>query len=163
MELVRYKPGEAIRWLEMGAEDFRKSAQRKSKSLVRREGERTIGQDVRDVAGALVGIGKGAIAELLHKQADASEYVLHDDHIEIITPTRIRSIRYSAVQAIRMRGERASVVLDQGSITIKPHAHIVSGKLRVPVGWTRNGMEVPYEVLLDELSARCDVRIEQAA
>jgi len=163
VELVRYKPGEAIRWLELGAQDLKKTAKRKGKSLVRREGERNLGKDVRDVAGVLVGMGKGALADLLHRQAEASEYVLHDDLFEIVSPGRVRSIKYSVVKSIKLHGDKATVVLDQGSVTIKPHAYILSGRLKVPVGWARNGMEVPYEVLLDELSARCDVDIEQAA
>lgn len=163
MDLIRYKPGEAMRWLEIGAEDFRRGAKRKSKSVVRREGERSIGREVREVAGALMGIGKSAVAEFLHRQAEASEYVLHEDHFEIVTPNRIRSVRYASVRSIRMRGDRATLVLNQGSATIKPHAYLISGRIRVAVGWSRNGLEVPYEVLIDELAARCDVEIEAAA
>src|SRR5947209_1476791 len=100
MELIRYKPGEALRWLEMGAEGFRKGAQRKGKSVVRREGERSIGKDVRDVAGVLMGMGKGALADLLHRQAEASEYVLSETDLEIITPGRIRRIPYVQVRSI---------------------------------------------------------------
>ena len=160
---MRYKPGEAIRWLELGAHDLKKSAQRKGKSVLRREGERTIGRDVREVAGAIMGMGRGAIADLLHRQAEASEYVLHEDHFEVITPGRIKSVKYSHVRAMRIKNDKATLILSQGSVAIKPHAYIVSGRIKVPVGWSRNGLEVPYEVLLDELAARCDVEIEQAA
>jgi hypothetical protein len=163
VELIRYKPGEAIRWLELGAQDLRKSAQRKGKSLVRREGERSIGKDVRQVAGALMGMGKGALADILHHQAQASEYILHDSYFEIVTPNRIRSFKYDSVASIKRKGDKATVVLDQGSVTIRPHAFILSGRVKVPVGWSRNGMEVPYEVLIDELAGRCDVDIEDAA
>ena len=163
VELVRYKPGEAIRWLEMGAQDLKKSARRKGKSIVRREGERSIGRDISQAAGVLMGMGKGALADLIHHQAESSEYVLHDDRFEVVTPGRIKSVKYSQVRSIRMKNEKATLVLDQGSVTIKPHAYVVAGRIKVPIGWARNGMEVPYEVLLDELAARCDVDIEQAA
>ena len=163
MELIRYKPGEAIRWLELGAQDLKKGAKRKGKSVMKREGQRTISRDISEVAGVLMGMGKGALADMLHHQAEASEYVLHDDRFEVITPGRIKSVKYSQVRSIRMKNDKATLVLSQGSVTIKPHAYVVAGRIKVPIGWARNGMEVPYEVLLDELAARCDVEIEQAA
>jgi hypothetical protein len=162
VELVRYKPGEAIRWLQLGAQDLKKNAQKKGKSLVRREGERSFGKDFSDAAGALMGMGRGALADLMHMQSEASEYVLQDDHFEIVTPGRIKSYKYDSIKSIKMKGDKASFIQDQGSITVKPHAYIVSGRVKIPIGWSRNGMEVPYEVLLDELAARCAVDIEQA-
>lgn len=161
MEDVRYKPGEAIRWLQTGAQEIRQSARRHGKSLTRREGERSIGRDLRDMAGALTDLGKSALAELAHRQAEANEYVLHEGHVEIVSSGRIRSLTYADVRAIKLDADRASLVLEQGSVTIKPHAYIVSGRLKVPVGWTRNGIEVPYELLLDELSARCGRPIDR--
>jgi hypothetical protein len=163
VDIVRYRPGEAIRWLETGAQEVRNTAKRQGKSLVRREGERSIGKDIRDAAGVLVNMGKSALAEIKHRQATASEYVLHDDRLEIISPGKVRTISYDSVRSIKQRGDRATLILDQGSESIKPHAYIVSGRLRVPIGWSRNGLEVPFEVLLDELSARCDVEIEYVA
>ena len=158
---MRYRPGEAIRWLELGAKDLRKSAGRQGKSLISREGERNFPKDLRQAAGVLADLGKGAFIDLMHRQAEASEYILHDDRFEISSPARIRSIGYDEVTDIRMRGDRATFVLKQGSITIKPHAHIVSGRVKVPIGFARNGIEVPFETLIDELSARCGVEIER--
>lgn len=157
---IRYRPGEAIRWLETGAEDIRRGAQRKGKSLVRREGERTIGKDLKDAAGVLVDYGKSALTDLMHRQAGATEFALHDERFEVISPGRIRSIKYHDVKAIKQRGDRVTVVLDQGSVTVKPHAYIVSGRIKVPIGWSRGGLEVPYEVFIDELAARCQVEVE---
>lgn len=130
---------------------------------MRREGERNLGKDVRDVAGVLVGMGKGALADILHRQAEASEYVFQEDAFEVVSSGRVRSIKYASVKSIKLHGDKATVALSQGSVVIRPHAYILSGRLKVPVGWARNGMEVPYETLLDELAARCDVEIEQAA
>jgi hypothetical protein len=163
MELVRYKPGEAMRWLEVGASDMRKSVQRQSRSLVRREGDRNIGTDIKQAAGAIVTIGKSAIAELLHRQSMASEYVLHPEHFEIVRPGGAKSVRYDEVKGVRMRGDRASLILEQGAVHIKPHAYIVAGRVRVPIGWSRNGTEVPFELLIEELSARCRHEIEHVA
>ncbi len=160
MESIRYKPGEAIRWLEVGAEDLRKEARRKGTSLVRREGERSIGKDIAEAAGAIFGMGKGAWADIMARQAQASEYVLGADRFEVVANQVSKPVKYKDVTAVRQRGDRATIVLKQGSVTIKPHAHIVAGRLKIPVGWTRNGIEVPYETLLDEISARCGVNIE---
>ncbi|MFN8218763.1 MAG: hypothetical protein U0S12_01345 [Fimbriimonadales bacterium] len=160
MELVRYKPGEAIRWLETGAQDMRKQAARTGKRLVQREGERSVGRDFRDAAGVLIDLGKSALAELSHRQAEASEYVLHEDRLEIVSPARITSVKYEQIKQIKLKGEAVKLVLESGSFTIKPHAYIVSGRIRVPVGWRRNGLEVPYETILEELSGRSGVNIE---
>ena len=45
------------------------------------------------------------------------------------------------------------LVLDRGTLQIKPYAYVVAGKLKVPIGWARNGIEVPYELLIEELSS----------
>lgn len=159
MEPIRYRPGEAIRWLEIGAADSRKSARRQGKSIVRREGSRTIGRDLKDAAGALLELGKSALADLAHRQAQASEVVLEAETFTISNPAKNQTIRYEEVVDMRLRGDRLSIDLEQGGATIKPYAYIVSGRIKVPIGWSRNGLEVPYEVLIDELSARCNVNV----
>ncbi|MCB8932231.1 MAG: hypothetical protein M9921_08200 [Fimbriimonadaceae bacterium] len=160
MEPIRYRPGEAIRWLESGAKDIRKEAARKGKSLVRREGQRTVGRDLKDAAGALFEMGRSALADLAHHQAQATEYVLHEKKFEVVKPSGSKSVAYDTVKSMKVQNDRATLVLEQGSVHVKPHAYIVAGRIRVPVGWTRNGMEVPYETLLEELAARCRVNIE---
>jgi hypothetical protein len=160
MELVRYRPGEAMRWLKTGAQTERRSAARKGRSLVRREGHRTVGRDLGEAASALIDMGKSAWADLVALQAEASEYVFHDDAFEIVKSTGVRRIPYSDVTSLTMDGDRLIVELTKGSVTIKPHAYIVAGRVRVPIGWSRNGLEVPYELMLDELSARCGLGIE---
>lgn len=162
MEVVRYRPGEAMRWLEAGAEDSRRNAARQGKSLVRREGERTIGKDIKQAAGALAAMGKSALAELAHLQAYATEYVMHDTKLEIVKQGSTRSIPFASVKALKMQNDRATLVLGQGSVSIRPHAYIVAGRIKVPIGWSRNGMEVPYETLFEELAARCKLEIEHA-
>ncbi len=161
MEEVRYQPGEAIRWLETAAHDIRRNAQRQGSSLVKRQGERSIGKDLKQFAGALTDLGRSALADYAHRQAQASEYVLHESNFEIVEGSRIKTMRYDEIESLHFRGDRASLVLAQGSVVIKPHAYIVSGRLKVPVGWTRNGIEVPYELLIDELAARAQVKIDR--
>jgi hypothetical protein len=160
METIRYRPGEAIRWLEIGAEDIRKSAKRQGQSLVRREGERSIGRDLRDAAGAIFDLGKSALADLVHRQAQAVEVVFEPESFVVGNSTSSKTVRYGDVKELKLRGDRLSLILGQGSVTIKPYAYIVSGRVKVPVGWSRNGLEVPYELLIDELSARCGLLVQ---
>jgi len=159
-ELVRYSPGEAIRWLEYGAGSLRDSAKKQGLSLVRREGERSIGKDLTDVLGTLVKAGKGTVAELLHQQVDATEYVFDEDHLELSKGSYRKKVRYDEVKKIKKHGDKFTVVLGQGSLNVTPYAHIVAGTVKVPIGWQRNGIEVPYELLIEELSARCRVDVE---
>jgi hypothetical protein len=160
MELVRYKPGEALRWLETGAQTRRRSAAEKGRSIVRSEPGSTWGGQIKKAAGAIVDIGKGAYTDLLHRRAQASEYLLHPDHFEVLGPNQALRIPYTEVLAIEQRGDRSVLTHEKGNVTIKPYAYIVSGRIRVPIGWSRNGMEVPFELLLEELSARCGVNLE---
>lgn len=160
METIRYRPGEAIRWLEIGAADIRKSAKRHGQSIVRREGERTIGRDLRDAAGAIFDFGRSALADLVHRQAQASEFILEPEGFVVANPTSAKTYKYADVVDMKRRGDRVSIIFGQGSVVIKPYAYIVSGRIKVPVGWNRNGLEVPYDVLIDELSARCGVTVE---
>lgn len=157
MELVRYKPGEAIRWLETGAASNRKSAQAKSKTLAIPSDARTLGANVRTAAGALMDIGRSALSELAHNQAMASEYVLHDDSFEVIRPNNSKKILYRDIKGFEVRGDKTVLLLEKGGVAIKPYAYVVAGRLRVPIGWTRNGIEVPFDLLLEELSARCGI------
>jgi len=161
-EIIRYRPPEVLHWLELGARDLKQDAVRHGRSVVRREGERTIQKDVVQAAQALYDLGKGTFADVMHRSVQATEYTLLEDQVEIREPARTRSILYSKIKRIEWRsGDRATVVLDQGSVTIKPIAHLVAGAIKVPVGWNRNGMDVPYDLLIDELAARSGVEIER--
>jgi len=161
MEPIRYKPGEAIRWLETGAEANIKSAKQKSREVFTQAG--TAGVKLGQGVGALIDLGKGAWADMLHKQAEASEYVLQDDRFDVVSGNSIKTVPYKEIKKIVIKGEKATITLDRGSIIlIKPYAHITAGRLRVPVGWLRNGMEVPYDLIIEELSARCGVEVEAA-
>lgn len=161
MELVRYRPGEAIRWLQTGADNIRREARSKGKSVVGQTGvdQRTFGENLKTAASAVFEFGKGAYAEMKHRQAEANEFVLHERHFDIVRNGTIKTVAYDLVKGIEVHGDKAILILEKGSIAIKPFAHIVAGKIRVPVGWSRNGIEVPYELLIEELAARCGVEI----
>ena len=158
MELVRYRPGEAIRWLQTGAEHIRREARTKGKAVV--DDGKSFGENLKTAASAVFEFGKGAYAELMHSQAEANEYVLHDAHVDIVRNGSIKRIDYAAVKAMEVHGEKTHLILEKSKVSIRPFAYVVAGKAKVPVGWSRNGIEVPYELLLEELAARCGVDID---
>lgn len=152
-----------MRWLRTGAEEFRKSAQARTKSVIRQTGvdQRPISQNLKTAAGALIEFGRGAYAELLHSQAEASEYVLQDERFDVLSGSSIKSISYDRVKRVEIHADRAIFTLDKGHFVIKPFAHIVAGRTKVPIGWVRNGTEVPFELLVEELAARCGLDVEE--
>jgi hypothetical protein len=165
MEPIRYKTGEAIRWLKTGADAIRKDAMDKGRQVVQSgapKDAKDVGGRVAAAAGAVMDFGKSAWADLKHAELEHTEYVLTDEGFDIVKGTSIKSIPYDRVQKIQRKADRVTLTLDRGTVLIKPHAYILAGGLKMPVGWTRNGMEVPYELLLDELSARCGVNIEDS-
>lgn len=158
-EVVRYKPGEAIRWLETGAADSRKSAKVKSRVIQMPTDASTLKGSVRAAAGALLDLGKSVYAEFAHVQASASQFALYDDHFEVIRSGSNRKILYKSVTSMEQKGDRTAVTLENGHFVIRPYAYVVAGRLRVPIGWTRNGIEVPFDLLIEELAARCGVEV----
>ncbi|CAN5623011.1 hypothetical protein BH11ARM2_BH11ARM2_20460 [soil metagenome] len=159
MEIVRYRPGEAVRWLRTEADALNKEARDHGRSAVQQgDFKHRIGQ----AAAAAAGMGKGAYTRLLHERTQASEYVLQEDRMDVVQPGKIKTIPYSSIKAIQMRGDRAIVVLEAGSMLIQPFAHLTAGRVKVPIGWSRNGTEVPFELLVEELAARAGVRLEES-
>jgi len=122
---------------------------------------KTLGENLKSAAGALFDFGKGTYAEMMHRQAEESEYVLQENQFDIVNGGNMKSISYDRVIAMHVRGDRGTLTLDKGLVTIKPFAFIVAGRIKVPVGWVRNGIEVPYELLLLELAARCGVEMQE--
>ena len=162
MELIRYRPDPAIRWLQVNAVQIKKAASKKGKSVANQSGtdQRPFGENLKTAAGALVDYGKGAYAELKHKQANASEYVLQTDRLDIVSGGSIKTIPFAEIKAVQLDKDRATLILDKGSVAIRPFAHIASGKARVPIGWLRNGIDVPYELLIEEIAARAGVAVQ---
>lgn len=162
MEAVRYRPGEAIRWLSAGADAQRRSAKEKGKQLRVDPAEvtfKTLRETFSAIAGALLDYGKGAYTEIMHRQAEAHEYILSDNDFSVSRTSGPRIYKYSDVTAIEWDRDRANLIIGQTTVTIKPYAYISAGRIKVPIGWDRNGMEVPFELLVEELAARCRVEV----
>ena len=162
VEVVRYQPGEAIRWIQTEAERLRQDAKEKGKHAVSEPNHDFSGfsSTVKNAASAVMDLGKSAYAEIAHIHAKAQEYALLDEHLDIVKGGSIKSVKYSDVKSVSMVKDKATFTFVGGSFIVKPHAYIVAGPLKVPVGWTRNGLEVPYYLLIEELAARCKIELE---
>ena len=147
--LVRYRPADLLRWLELGAESLRTAGDMKDSP------ESDIRRAVLHAAGKVFHFGKSAVAEVSRKALAQLEYRLYDDHFEAATATSVKSISYADVKGIEA-GKRGAfkVVSSGGNVTIKPYAWLLAAGVKMPVGWERNGMEVPFELLIEELAAR---------
>lgn len=162
MDAVRYRPGDAMRWLETAAGARRKSAKDKGMSFLAPAGEdspRGIKENLITAAGAIADYGKGAYADLIKRQADSYEIILSETEFSVSKSTGPKIYRYADVTAVTEEKDKITVTLGQTSVTIRPYAYITAGRVKVPIGWDRNGMEVPFELLVEELAARCRVEI----
>ncbi|MBI1332910.1 MAG: hypothetical protein GC165_08520 [Armatimonadetes bacterium] len=164
MEIVRYKPGEAIRWFQTEAGRLKSDAKASGRAATEPQSVdmQGISETVKNAASAVFNLGRSAYAEMAHIRANASEFVLLDDRMDIVSGTSIKAVPYSSVKKITLKGDKAQLILDKGTFTIKPFAYIVSGPLKVPIGWERNGLETPYHLIIEELAARCNKEVELA-
>jgi hypothetical protein len=141
---------------------MRKTASTRGKELVRQTGadQKGFGENMKTAAGALYDYGKSAYADAVRKHAETSEFVLQETHFDLVHNGSIKTVPYSRVKQGVMTNERARLMLDKGSVSIKPVAWVLAGRLKVPVGWLRNGIEVPYDLLIEEIAARCGLEVE---
>lgn len=157
MATVTYRPAEVLHWLEIGSKEAKQKARSMGQSMLSGSG---FVQGLKDAAGAASEFGRGAITDLVQRKAEETSYIFSDESMEWIGLTSRKSMAFKEITEIRAKPhDRFEVVYKSGSLTIKPIAHLLSGRLRVPVGWMRNGMEVPYALLIEELAARAGVEI----
>jgi hypothetical protein len=161
---VVYVPSPCIRWLEMGAGGLKSSAKERAIVARARFQERNFAEAIRSTVSAGARAGKALLAELAGRRGEATEYRFFDDHFELVTILKTESFEYAEVDKIEKGvGSRYRYVLTltHGRRTISPVAWMESGAVRVPIGWERNGMEVPYTLLIEELAARCGLPVEE--
>lgn len=157
MVTVTYKPADVLHWFGIGSRQARQKARKKGQAAFQGT---DFAQGIRDVAGAAAELGKGALTDLVQRKAEDTIYLLSDDAIEIAGMTSRKRVLYQDVTGIEsLTHDRFELQHKGGAIMVKPIAHLVAGRMRVPVGWSRNGMEVPYATLIEELAARCGVEI----
>ena len=148
MQPIIYRPAEISNWLEMGAQTVRKASSFESPEDIK--------SALSGAVGALLGQGKGVMAELSRMKLSSLEYRLLDDRIERPQGAMPRSVMFEDIKRIdALKGcEYKIVCVRESSFVIKPYAWLSVGGVHVPMGWLREGLEVPYELLIEEISAR---------
>jgi hypothetical protein len=156
MSPIYYKPADAIHWLEPASRATKDGGKKKAKKE-----DKKLTDSIRQGFSAAAEFGSNAMTDLRHRRMDEVLYLLNEESFEAITLSTHKKIEFEKVKAIVGEDkDRFRVDYDGGSLTIKPLAHLVSGRARVPIGWKRNGIEVPYTLLAEELAARCGVEID---
>lgn len=160
MDPVVYTSPDILRWIDLAAKKSSHEARTKGRSAAEKAHGEGLVSSLKEAAGAAISLGKGAIGGIVQKSAETTRYDLHETGFESVDLARRIKITYSEVREIVPKGgDKYQVLFNGGSITVKPVAHLVAGRYKVPVGWLRNGIEVPYDTLVEELSARCGVEV----
>lgn len=160
MSAVYYKPPEISHWLEEGSKTARDAGKEKTKELAKATSHFDIAQSIKAAASAAKGFGKSAMAELAQRKIDEVSYTLYDDAVEYESLTGRKRIAFNEITTImKQKNDRFTIASESAEIHIKPIAHLVTSRVKVPIGWNRSGMEVPYGLLIEEISARCGVDI----
>lgn len=160
MSLTIYKPAEVMHWFDTESKRTNAIARSQTKEIAKTANEEGIIPSIKQAATAAISITKGAYGTVVQKQAEETRYDLFDTGFEYVDLARRTKVDYNQVrQIVAKAGDRYQILYNGGSITIKPPAHLVAGKYRVPVGWQRNGIEVPFLTLVEELSARSGIEI----
>ena len=133
METIRYRPGEAIRWLHIEADRIRAEARTQSKAAADPTTPDFAGfqKTVKNAAGAVFNLGRSAYAEIAKMRAAESEYVLLEDRFDIVKGNSLKSILYTEVKKIVIKGDKATLMLDKTAVVIKPFAQIEIGRAHV--------------------------------
>lgn len=161
MSTVVYSPAEVLHWFDTDARRSQAIAKSQSQEISRTAHEAGIIPTLKQAATVAVSFGKGAIGTIVQKQAEETRYELHNIGLESIDLTRKLKVDYAEIRQIMAKpNDRFQILFNGGSLTIKPVAHLVAGRHKVPVGWMRNGSEVPYAMLIEEISARSGIEIE---
>lgn len=153
--VVRYRPAPVIKWLELGSATLRKT---RNATRARKD----VRSSILDIVGRIVREGKGAVANVAGRQIERIEYRLLDDRFEV-TGALERTIPYGRITSIReTRPANFVVETTDGSLRIRPYAWLVVAGHKVPVGWLRDGMDVPFDILAEELAVRAKVAITRS-
>lgn len=163
MPTATYRPPDILHWFSTGSQEAIESAMRKGRAFTKSASESTVKENIRRAAGVAADFGRGAAAEVLHRQAVDIVYKLHDEQMDVRNASGSHTVTYDSITSILVHPkDRFTIEHVEGTLTVRPIAHLSAGRIRVPIGWVRNEIEVPFSMLLDELSARSDVEIEPA-
>jgi hypothetical protein len=153
-----YKPPDILYWFDTGSDEALETSRRKGREFS--ADPKDIKATLKQAAQAAAEFGRGAMADFAWRKLDEICYTLEDESFEAITLTTHRRIAYTNVTGIMAdKNDKFVIRHTEGSLVIKPVAHLSSGSVKVPIGWKRNDIEVPYLTLVEELAARSGVEI----
>lgn len=162
MEPVTYRTPPVLHWFGTESRTQMQDA-RKFKDAALTPGKKDIAGQLKDAASAALSFGRGAAADLALRNATGDSYVLSDTGLERHRASGRTRLDYAEIKRI-VDGGNGIIVLEhgKGKMVIRPAAHLVRGRQRAPIGWLRNGVEVPYVTLPSEIAARCGLEVEPA-
>ena len=150
---ILYKAPDLIRWLDPDLQSERK----------RPKADGGFRESIKQAASAAAGFGRTAVGEYAFRKAAEASFLLDDEGFEIPGVAVRRRIAYREASELKDLGkDKYCLTAPGGDLIIQPVAHLVAGPVRAPIGWLRNGVEVPYLTLIQELAARCRLDIIQA-
>ena len=162
MAVVTYLPADIVRWLGKNAKQDRKSVVKKALAVPQKALDKGIVPGVRGAVDAAFGIGKQALGDLSTVKAEETLYHLFEEGFEAVGLMKKVKLDYRQVTGIVCKGgDKYWIEHEGGHISIKPVAHLVAGQQKVAIGWLRNGMEVDYRLLVEEIAARCNKEINE--
>lgn len=160
MPTVTYRPPDIYHWFSTGSQEAIESAKRQGRDFTKSASDSSVKDTIKKAASVAAEIGRGAGADIVHRQANETAYKLHDKEMSVKGAVTTTTLTYNTISSILAHPkDKFSVEHEGGTLIIRPIAHLVSGRIRVAVGWERNGIEVPFTMLLEELSARSGVEI----
>ncbi len=154
MLVARYRPADAIRWIEIGSRRIAKPGD------LPFEPPAGAKDAILDAFQKALNLGKTKMAELQGRAIRAREYLLYEDRFEVVASSGTRSVLYTDVESLELkRGDSFLFRLRQGRVTVRPYAWLSVLGTRIPLGWERNGVEVPFETLPEEIALRARARV----
>ena len=155
MGVITYRPVDIVRWLGQSNKKDRKAAVGRAMSIPEVTVKKGLVKGIQNAAESAFGLGKQAMGEVSTRKAEEVGYTLFDGGFEVVGLMRHIKVDYGDVaEIIEKEGDRFRIEFNGGHVTVRPVAHLVAGSLKVPLGWLRDGMEVEYRTLLEEIAAR---------
>lgn len=160
MSTVHYTAPDILHWLGTPAD--RPKAKSRQTPEPKSSASSEIAANIKAVASAATSFGKEAIADIVRAKVSVYKVSLYEKGMEIYSLTATRKIDYENVKSIKeLTNDRFEIVHENGKAIIKPCGHIVVERLKLPIGWIRNGLEVSYHTLIQEIAARSSIEISK--
>jgi hypothetical protein len=151
---VRYRPLTVGTWLVLGAQSLPEEDLLKARPGMARA--------VWSAVGKFVGEGKLTYAEIIRQHLEKMEYRLYEDRVETTQGARVKAFPYSDLKRCEIpRPYEFRFHSSQGMLVIRPYAWLSVRGLKVPLGWRRDRLEVPYVQLGEEIADRARLRIRR--